>query len=401
MPRNLQILLVVAVLIIVGAIAALFLLSGDDGGENNTQPNQVAGTPGSSGATTEPDETATPLPPTQELTQILIAVQRIERGSVIPPDAVALRPWPLEAAPFNVIRSAEEVIGRRARTDIFVEQPIIAEMVVDNLADLADVGSDAAAIIPEGFYGISVPMDRITSVAYAIQPGDRVDIVVSLLYVDLDEEFQSILPNNINLVNFEIGEDGISISTGLDLNGRFESVQIPLTAYDATTLTTRTLPVDWPVLVRPSENPRPRLITQRTVQDALVIHVGDFPADGRLFEDVPTPTPIPVEDDTQQQQGQNVPPPPTPEPPRPDIVTLAVSAQEAVMLTYLIESRVPLTFLLRAASDTSGVITDAVTLEYIMGEYDITVPPPTTFSIQPAIRSIRQLVAGNRITLDN
>lgn len=284
MQGRLRILILVALLIVVGAIAAVFLLDQD-----NTPAAQPAATSASSNQQqAEPTEIPpTPLP-TQELTDIVVAVQAIRRGSTIPPNAVRLQPWPLEAAPFNAVGSLEEVIGKRARTDIFVEQPILQSMVVDDLSDLAEVGSDAAAILPSGSVAVAIPMDRLTSVAYAIQPGDRVDIIVSLLFVDIDEEFQSILPNQINLVNTEASENGVSLTTGSEVNGRFETIRVPLAFFDATTLATRQVPVDWPVLIRPREEPRPRLVTQRTVQDALVVWVGDFPYDGVLFEDVPT-----------------------------------------------------------------------------------------------------------------
>lgn len=399
MQGRLRILILVALLIVVGAIVAVFLLGQPDDNppaqqqtvqQNQQQPAEPTAIP------------ATPIP-TQELTDLVVAVQAISRGSVIPPNAVRLQPWPLEAAPFNAVGSLEDVIGKRARTDIFVEQPILQSMVVEDLSDLANVGSDAAAILQPNTVAVALPMDRLTSVAYAIQPGDRVDIIVSLLFVDIDEEFQSILPNTVNLLNTEASEEGVSLTTGTEVNGRFETIRVPLAFFDAATLSTRQVPVDWPVLVRPREEARPRLVTQRTIQDALVVWVGDFPEDGKLFEDVPTPTPIPVQGQTQQQQqqGQQAAPPPTVAPPRPDIVTLAVSPQESVMLTWMVEARIPITFTLRAAADTSRVPTDPVTLDYIMNDFGIAVPVPAEFSIQPAIRSIRQLIPDTTITLNN
>jgi hypothetical protein len=71
------------------------------------------------------------------------------------------------------------------------------------------------------------------------------------------------------------------------------------------------------------------------------------------------------------------------------------------VLTWLIEARVPITFYLRSSADTSLIPTDPVTLEYIMSEYNISVPSRVGFSIQPPIRSIRQLIAGDEIRLDN
>jgi pilus assembly protein CpaB len=405
-----RLLLLVAFVIVVAAVGVVLLLSTQGGDE------EAAATPEVIQATAEDPDEATAVPteegatpiPTQALTQIVVAVQNIPRGAEIPPDAVRLQPFPLEAAPFNAITDPEEIIGRIARTDFFVEQPILSNMVVDTLDQLAEEGSDAAAVMPPGRVAVSVPMDRITSVSYALQPGDRVDLVVSLLFVDMDEQFQSVLPNNVNLlaqqVDLEAGS--ISLGPGAPVNGRFDTRRIPLIQFDTVNQSYSNTSIDFPVIISPSEEARPRLLTQRTVLDAQVLFTGDAPIDGRLFAEVPSPTPVqPTADPNQPgaaqgQQGQ-APPVPTSPPPRPDIVTLAVTPQEAVTIIWLIEARVPITFLLRAASDRQLRPTDAVTLDYIIGEYDITVPRRNEFTIQPAIRSIRQLIGGGTITFSN
>jgi Flp pilus assembly protein CpaB len=320
---------------------------------------------------------ATPLPTATPMVfvDLVIAVQEISRGQVIPPNAVAVLPWPQQSLPFNGVTNLEDVVGRIARTDIFREQPILTNMIVDNLTGLARVGSDAAAVLPSGLVAVSLPMDRLTSVAYAVQDGDRVDLIISLLFVDVDEAFQSLVPNRITL--FRITEEGdINFLEGIE--GR----------PDSTTL--------GPVIVSPSERQRPRLVTQRTVQDALVVHVGNFPPDGRFIGVPPTPTPIPEEE---EEVGQGTPPPPTPTPARPDIITLGVTPQDAVVLTWLIEARIPVTLALRSATDTSRVPTDPVTLDYLMTTFGIPLPGKTEFTIEPAIRSIRQLIAGEEISL--
>jgi len=255
---------------------------------------------------------------------------------------------------------------------------------VDDLANLANVGSDAAAVLPNNRVAVSVPMDRITSVAYAIQPGDRVDVMVTLLFVDIDPVFQTIEPNTVSIV------DPDTFETQVGITGRFDG------AFSLGGGITQ------PVIVGPSEAQRPRMVTQRTVQDALVVWVGDFPISGRLFFVVPSPTPVPtVSEDGESTSRGNATSAPTPIPPRPDIITLAVSPQDAVVLTWMMEARLPITFALRSATSTSQVPTDPVNLQYITDTFRIDVPGRLDFSIQPAPDSIRQLFVGNRITLNN
>ena len=368
---RLRIFLIAAIVIVVIGLVIVFVLP-----QLNPQPAPAAQT--DQGQPVAPQVQETPLPTATPIifVDLVIAVQELPRGIIIPPNAVAIRPWPQDAAPFNGVTNLEDVVGKRARTDIFREQPILSNMVVDDLTGAAHVGSDAAAVLPDGLRAVSIPVDRITSIAYAPQDGDRVDLIISVLFVDVDEAFQSIVPNNLTL--FKITDSGIELQSGI--TGRVDSTSLG------------------PVIVGPSERQRPRLVTQMTIQDALVVHMGNFPTDGRFIGVPPTPTPVPVEG---QDNTNGTPPPPTPTPPRPDIVTLGVTPQEAVVLTWLIEAKVPVTLALRSASDTARASTSEVTLDYMMGQYGISLPGKRPFSIEPAIRSIRQLEAGDQIQLSD
>lgn len=371
---RLRIFLIAAILIVIVALVIVVVLPA-----LNPAPAPVVEDPNTGEQVVVQQPDATPLPTATPIifVDLVVAVQELPRGIVIPPNAVALRPWPQDAAPLNGITSLEDVIGMRARTDIFREQPILSNMVVEDLTGAAHVGSDAAAVLPEGLRAVSIPVDRLTSIAYAPQDGDRVDLIVSMLFVDVDEAFQSIVPNQLTL--FQVAEDGtITFQEGIE--GRLDSTSLG------------------PVVVSPSERQRPRLVTQMTIQDALIIHMGNFPPDGRFIGVPPTPTPVPVEG---EEGGAGTPPPPTPTPPRPDIVTLGVTPQEAVVLTWLIEARVPVTLALRSASDTARVGTSEVTLDYLMAQYGISLPGKRPFAIEPAITSIRQLLAGEEIQLSD
>lgn len=395
MQGRLRLLLIVAFLLVIGALIVVFVvLPGGNSTATTPQSTSIA-----QGATQPPAVTLAPTQPPVVFVDIVVAVQNISRGAVIPPDAIALFPWPETSLPTNAftgIEGLDTIIGTRARTDIFTEQPILASMIVEDLSELASVGSDLAASIPSGLVAVAVPVDRLTSVAYGIQRGDRVDIIISALFVDIDEEFQTILPNDTQLVS--IGYDpesgSVTLNVGEAVQGRFESIAIPgVSLGDGRTLNS------WPAVIGPQEAARPRLATQRTIQDALVMGLGDFPADGRLFGDVPTPTPLEALPTPIPAQGTTAVPPTSV--PRPDIVTLAVTPQDAVMLTYLIETRIPITFALRSASDTSQAPTVPVTLDYVLTTYGIRIPDKLTYSLQPAIRSIRQLVGGSVIQLDS
>jgi Flp pilus assembly protein CpaB len=391
-------LLAVAFIIIIVAIGAVVLIGNTPDEDTAVEVAQGTDTPEETAIPTEPASTAIP---TQELRNVVVAVQNISRGAIIPPDAIEIRPWPFEALPFSAIYDPDDVVGRIARVDLYSENPILSSMVVDTLDQLGATGSDAAAILPAGTVAITIPWDRLTSVGYAPQMGDRVDLIVSLLFIDLDEEFQSALPNMVNLLGTTLSSENeitsLLLNVGDDINGRFDTrrIPVPILELEGGRVRVATSLLDYPVVIRPAEQPRPRLLTHRTILDAQVIWTGEFPEDGSLFQEVPSPTPV---GPTEVPQGQEADFP-TPIPPRPDIVTIAVTPQEATIIAWLLEARVPITFTLRSAADRSRLATDPVTLDYIISQYDITVPRRNDYTIEPAIRSIRQMVIGERITL--
>jgi Flp pilus assembly protein CpaB len=384
------IVVILLLVVLVGTGAVLFLVNQQpapdpNAGQNTGEVEQPVNQQPIENATALP--TATP----QEVAEIVIAVQDIPRGASIDANTVAVVPWPLEAIPENAVTNPEDVIGRIARTDLFREQPILSNLVVDDFQNLARVGSDAALITPPNRVLVAVPMNRLTSVAFAIQPGDRVDIIASLLFVDVDRSFQSAEPNQFSLISTTQDENGsFGFTTGSGIRGIFDSRIVP----------TNDGPVTIPVVISPSEEPRPRLSVQRTVQDALVIWLGSFPADGRIFKPAPSPTSeIPTATPDINAGGTGGTPEPTEIPNVLDIVTVAVSPQDAVVLTWFVEAKIPFTFALRSAATTTLPQTDAVTLDYIMERFNIAVPEKFNYSIEPAIRSIRRLEVGDQITL--
>ncbi len=321
-------------------------------------------------------------------TPILIAVQELPRGIRIPENGVEIRNFPTANVPANAIganpadpndvaRVLKDVVGKIARTDIAREQPLLYTMLVDDLTQIAKVGSDAAAVIPPGLQAITLPIDRNSAVAFAPRPGDYVDVIVSYLFVDVDEEFQSRKPN---LLNFTIVKQDGTIDIVRGIAGRVEPSSLS----------------NFPVIVGPSETQRPRLTTQRTIQAALVIQMGTFPLTGNYIGNTPTPAvPPTVANDTEPTRSG----PPTAVPTQvvPEVITVAVQPQEAIVLAWLIEARVPLTLTLRNARDVTSKPSTPVNLRYVVEQYQVQQPPKLPYALEPAIRSVRQLVTGTLV----
>ena len=60
---------------------------------------------------------------------------------------------------------------------------------------ITELGSDDALFISPGMVAVSIPLPDLSSVSYAPQRGDHVNVIVTMLFVDLDPAWQTKLPN--------------------------------------------------------------------------------------------------------------------------------------------------------------------------------------------------------------
>jgi len=350
--RGSRLLLIVGVILIVGAIAvgAIFLL----GGGGREGPEEVAGTP-------------TPVPEVPKV-DVVVAAQDIPRGVQITEEmtvgeapAVTIESRTEDEVPDGAITRVEDVIGRTSRVDIVRDSLILASMLVEE-----PPGSSAALQIPEEgeFVAYALPVARYSSVAWALQPGDHVDMIISLLVVDLDEEFQSVQPSQARCLS--PSEDPACAGMSGPM-GRLE-----------------VMPNGWLVNLTPSESQRPRLVTQMTIQDALVLRVGDWPIMGEE-PGPPVPEPAPPPAPAEGEEGEGAAEPEAPVAPLVAPLTLAVSRQDALVLDYAQLMGAHITFVLRRTGDAARVTTESVTLQYLMDRFNIELPPKLPYGADPRV----------------
>lgn len=394
--RTIGLVAIIVIIMLVGVVA-LIAMSGGGGEDTTTTPEAGADYGGDYGGavdagadtTGEVDVAATNAALSdagpQDFSQVVIALQDLPRGFRLTDEflqggspAVGLTAWPVSSIPLpqNSFTTLDELLGQNyiVRTDIPRESPILTTQLVRSYNNLGRTGSDAAVLLPPGLVAISMPLSftGVGSVAFAMQPGDFVDVIFSFLFVEVDETFQSRQPNAISIITRD-AETG-NLRFGDPLEGRPEPSTLSSLG----------------VLIVPQETQRPRLVTQRTVSGAYVLYVGFFPPDGRIAG-IMSPTPF----DTPTPNVEDGQPTPTPlatvEPTSsiPTIITLGVEPQDALVLTWAIDAQIPFSFALRSATDSSEVATTAVTLQYIIETYSIPNPPILPFSIEPAIRSVR------------
>lgn len=312
---------------------------------------------------------ATPTPEVK-MVNIVISTQKISRGTEITEQYVVEVPYPerdlVEGA---FITGIEQVIGKRAKSDVEAQTPLTPSMLVDtNLTN-----SPAAFQIPRGQVAIPIPVSKLSAVAYGLTPGDHVNVIVTMMMVDLDAGFQSKLPNTTGLV----------IAPGPTAEGG------PVAASSTITLSEGSIagrieldPVlNQAIYVVPNEPQRPRMVSQTLIQDAIVLQVGDF--------STAAPEPAPAAEGAEAAPAEEA----AAEPVVPDTVTLIVSPQDAVSLNYLILAGAKLNLVMRGAGDIDRIATEAVTLQFILDYYGIPDPAKLPYGLEPRLDALPNTVS--------
>jgi pilus assembly protein CpaB len=258
-----------------------------------------------------------------------------------------------------------QLIGRVVKYNLEAMTPLLESMLLNEGEVLPTGGSPWALNIPPGMVAVSIPINRLSSISYAPRPGDHVNVIATLLFVDLDTDFQTILPNRPGLVissgppNPETGErDPLTVQISTEFVGK--------TVIDPV--------LGQAVYVIPSESQRARMASQMLLQDVVVLNIGEFP----LEEEVQA-TPTPEGGVTEEQQPGQAPA----EPPKPDMITLVVRPQDAIALNYLIYAGSQLSLALRGANDDSRVTVNPVTLQFLLEQYQIPVPVRLPYGTHP------------------
>ncbi|MEW6178305.1 MAG: SAF domain-containing protein [Chloroflexota bacterium] len=313
--------------------------------------------------------------PSKQMVQIVITTQFIARGEEITEAKVMMIDYPAESyVEGTFIRDIQSVIGSRARYDLQPSVPLTKAVLIEPAG-----GSVASFDVPKDFVAIPIPATRLTSVDNSLAPGDHVMVIGCMSLVDVDTQFQSKLPNQIAVVE----RPGVA---GGEQAGpeRASAGIIPPAAGASEGRAQLDSTLNLPVYIVPSEPQRPRLVCQTVIQDAVVLKTG------QETQPQAQPTPLPQE---QPQEGVQTAPTPTGSG-EPFPVTLVVSPQDAVALNYMLLSEVNLNLALRNPTDTNPIVTDAVTLQYLMDQKNIPLPAKLPYAIEPRVDQLKMPELG-------
>ena len=310
---------------------------------------------------TSTEAEATPVPEPVEMTEIVVAIQNVPRGMQIKAEdlAIELQEWPNEHLPYEFYSDMEEVDGKFARMDIPRGMPVLPDMLAQSGGMLSVTGSSAALFAPNNLVAYAIPMDTQGAVAWAIQPGDRVDVLSAFEMVAVDPAAYT---ENIRMFTILAEAD---IPSQTSPFGRFEVLPNGRLAaiYDVTG-------------EGAADAKLSTIVVQLTVQNAIVWHVGMWQDETTAAPELAEPEPAgALGGGAAEAAPTPVPPPSTHQDIEP--VTLLVTREDALVLKYLHEMGADLDLVLRPANYTEIAIqTQPVWFRYILDKYQLPTSMP-------------------------
>ncbi|HCR70734.1 MAG TPA: hypothetical protein DIW23_04765 [Anaerolineae bacterium] len=320
---------------------------------------------------------------------VYYAAQNIAQGAPITEDVLATLRVPQENL-VAVMFTPDELpllVGKVARFPLDQGVVITEAMVSDASSAVPVSGPEWASLIPPGMTAMSIPTDRLSVSGYAVNDGAHVNINACLLFVDVDPSFQTILPNLTAIVTGtglgNVQRQG-DTATGFTTEG-LPILSLGVAAADSAQGRLELDPsLQQPFYVIPAEAQRPRMVCQMLLQDVVVLKLGNFPL-------------VPAVTAPEQQQDPNAQPA---APVAPDIVTLVVSPQDSITLSYLVYSNAKLMLTLRNPSDQARVASEASTLQFLLSQYNIPVPAKLPYAMQPALTALISPVLPNDVPVE-
>lgn len=134
-----------------------------------------------------------------ELAKVVVATSEIKFGEAIDASMIKVVDWPQDAFPEGAFTAASQVIAdgnRRVLTTIFPGEPIITAKITGE-----NGRAGLAGIIANGMRAVTIPVNSVNGVAGFIQPGDRVDIILTK---DGDDNTSSeVMMSNIKILSVD------------------------------------------------------------------------------------------------------------------------------------------------------------------------------------------------------
>jgi pilus assembly protein CpaB len=112
------------------------------------------------------------LSPSDETTQIVVALEKLPLGSRLTEQQLRLTPWPTATPLEGSFADPKEVVGRGVVVSMSANEPVLESKLAPR-----EAGAGLTTTIPEGMRAVSVKVNDVIGVAGFVTPGTRVDVI--------------------------------------------------------------------------------------------------------------------------------------------------------------------------------------------------------------------------------
>jgi pilus assembly protein CpaB len=109
-----------------------------------------------------------------EMTQIVVATQRLSLGTRLAPEHLRVVSWPKASLPAGSFSDPKELVGRGVVVPVSV-----GELLLEGKLAPKEAGAGLTSAIPEGMRAVAVKVDPVTAVGGFVLPGTHVDVIVT------------------------------------------------------------------------------------------------------------------------------------------------------------------------------------------------------------------------------
>jgi len=104
---------------------------------------------------------------------VVIAAVDLPVGAELRPENLAVVAWPASSVPAGAFQDPKALEGKTVASRIYRAEPLLA-------AKLVGAGNGLSALLPTGMRAVAVRVDDVVGVAGFVQPGDTVDVIVTI-----------------------------------------------------------------------------------------------------------------------------------------------------------------------------------------------------------------------------
>ena len=136
-----------------------------------------------------------------ELAKVVVATRELKFGETITDEDLKVIDWPKDAFPKGAFAAMSEVVKdgeRRVVTPMQVGEPILAAKVTGE-----NGRAGLAGIIADGKRAVTIPVNTVNGVGGFIQPGDRVDLILTKEDRETDETSAEVMMENVKVLTVD------------------------------------------------------------------------------------------------------------------------------------------------------------------------------------------------------